>query len=92
MAAARALQDKAREDLCFKCLERRGLIADLFKGVAYLRVVEGAGVLGIREEVGKRDFWRCGHWLLALSVNPSLFYSCCGQREISLRVFPHTGT
>jgi hypothetical protein len=38
-----ALEDKAREDLCFKCLERRGLIGDLFEGVAYLRVVEGAG-------------------------------------------------
>jgi hypothetical protein len=69
LAAGRALEDKAREDLSLQRLERGFALGDLFEGIAHLLVCESGGAVWMRNQVVERDFWRCGHWLLALSVD-----------------------
>ncbi len=61
-----ALGQKPPEDLRLERLERRFSLGDLFEGVAHLIVCECVGAVWMRNQIVERDFWRCGHWLLAL--------------------------
>jgi hypothetical protein len=64
-----ALGKKAPEDLGLERLERGFSLGDLFEGIAHLLVCESVGAAWMRNQVIDGDFWRCGHWLLALSVD-----------------------
>jgi hypothetical protein len=68
-----ALGEEPPKDLRFERLEGRCALGGLFEDIAQLLVCEAVRVVWVRDQIVKRDFWRCSHgWLIfSKSVQPA---------------------